>query len=67
MMTDIIEEIAIAMRQKWHEIDETSNGQLIPWKDSDKRDVWLQLAKVAVGIAKKDEATERLREAKRRQ
>lgn len=55
---DLREKIAIAMRKKWHEIDPEpdKNPKLTPWQDSDKRDIWLQLADVALTIAGEPDA-----------
>lgn len=49
----IIEAVAIAMRETYH--IQFGNGELIPWKESDKKKAWLGIAEA--GIEKYEEVT----------
>lgn len=44
---EVAEQVAIAMRKRWGELDpDTSN--LIPWGKSDKREIWIEIAKAGI-------------------
>lgn len=47
MAINRIEEMAAAMRKRWHEIDPESDGhELVPWERADKtkKAIWVEIA-----------------------
>lgn len=45
----VTEKVAIAMRQRWGELDPDTDV-LIPWEKSDKQEVWLAIAQAGINV-----------------
>ena len=41
------EKVAIAMRERWGELDPDTKN-LLPWEKSDKKDIWLAIAQAGI-------------------
>jgi len=41
------EKVAIAMRERWGELDPDTKN-LLPWEKSDKQDIWLAIAQAGI-------------------